>query len=77
MDRDYNLGSGYSFKILPGISWRDIGSLRLGVERIQLYKNLELNLSQAYYLRHSHYAYFPDVHYEAIESKIGLLYRFK
>jgi len=122
MGRDYNLGSGYSFKILPGVSWRDVGSLRLGVDRIQLYtwkgynknldfsqltkeevyhlniqgdkgntalttitaqmaiqlyKNLELNLSQAYYLRHSHYAYFPDVNYEAVESKIGLLYRFK
>jgi hypothetical protein len=121
-DRDYNLGSGYSFKILPGISWRDVGSLRLGVERIQLYawkgynknlnlsqlteeetyrlitqgdkgnaalttisaqmaiqlyKNLELNLSQTYYLRHSEYTYFPDVNFEAMDSKIGLLYRFK
>jgi len=120
--RDYNLGSGYSFKIFPGISWRDVGSLRLGIDRIQLYawngynknidlsqlteeqayhlvtqgdkgnaalttitaqmaiqlyKNLEMNLSQAYYLRRSHYVYFPDVSFEAIESKIGLLYRFK
>jgi hypothetical protein len=120
--RDYNIGSGYCFKIFPGISWRDIGSLRLGMDRIQLYtwkgydqnlpleklteketyyinaqgdkgnthlttitarltfqlyKNLVLNLHQAYYLRHSHYDYFPDVHYQAVESKIGLLYRFR
>jgi hypothetical protein len=122
IDRDYNMGSGYSFKILPGISWRNVVFLRLGVDRIQLYtwkgykkgldlsrlsheemiylnvqgdrgntalttitaemavqlyENLELNLSQAYYLRRSEYAHFPDVSYEAVESKIGLLYRFK
>ncbi|MDR1698748.1 MAG: DUF3943 domain-containing protein [Prevotellaceae bacterium] len=121
-NRDYNLGSGYCFKIFPGISWQDVGSLRLGIDRIhlytwkgydenlkifqlpeekimyldaqgdkgntylttitaqmiiQIYKNLELNLSQAYYLRHSHYAYFPDVRYQAIETKAGLLYRFR
>ena len=120
INRDYNFGSGYSFKIIPGISWQNIGSLRLGVDRIhlytwkgyekelnlsrlsekemlylnvqgdkgstalttitaemaiQLYKNLELNLSGAYYLRHSKYAYLPDVSYGVVESKVGLIYR--
>jgi len=122
LSRDYNLGSGYSVKIIPGISWRDVGLLRLKADRIQLYtwkgydknlnlsevtdmesykldaqgdrgntalttltaqltlqlyENLELNLSQAYYLRYSHYADFPDVKHEVVESKVGLLYRFK
>lgn len=122
IDRDYNLGSGYSFKFMPGISWRNMGSIRLEVDRIQLYtwkgyksslnlsrlsdeemvylnvqgdkgntalttvtakmtirlyEDLELNLSEAYYLRRSVYDYFPNVSYEAFESKIGLLYRFK
>ncbi|MCB9017660.1 MAG: DUF3943 domain-containing protein [Prevotellaceae bacterium] len=124
VDRDYNLGSGYSMLLLPGISWRRIGELRLSAERIQLFSwkgydkgtdfqkmshqemlhlnaqgdksntalstfalqlkinlikseigKLQISLSHIYYLRNTHYSYFPDVDYGVSESKIGIIYR--
>ncbi len=124
VDRDYNLGSGYSMLLLPGISWRRIGELRLSAERIQLFSwkgydkgtdfqkmshqemlhlnaqgdkgntalstfaiqlkinlikseigKLQISLSLIYYLRNTHYSYFPDVDYGVSESKIGIIYR--
>ena len=124
VDRDYNLGSGYSLLLLPGISWRSIGELRLSAERLQLFSwkgydrrtdfqkmshqemlhlnaqgdksntalstfalqlkinlikseigKLQISLSHIYYLRNTHYSYFPDVDYGVSESKIGIIYR--
>lgn len=36
---------------------------------------LQISLSHIYYLRNTHYSYFPDVDYGVSESKIGIIYR--
>ena len=42
---------------------------------MNLYEQLELNLSYTCYMRRSEYEYFPTVTYSASETKIGITYR--
>ncbi len=121
IDRDYNMGSGFSSKLYMEFfyktrlnfglrmedyrlfTWKgydpnvdisqltheeqlhlnaqgDKGNANLTIMRLdfnyRFKKRFTVSLETSYYLRNSHYKYFPDKEYQVIENKIGLGYVF-
>jgi hypothetical protein len=117
IDRDYNMGSGYSFKARTMMEFPRMGRfvLKLDYYRIFTFKGYEnkdltkinplylnaqgdrsnaelfvinpafflhlthawgIETSGSYYLRHTRYKYYRNMHANTFEVKVGLTYRF-
>lgn len=116
IDRNYNMGSGYSLKTATFLNFGSYGSFRFNVSNIRLFTwkgysdqdlqtkdplylnaqgdkgnvnllvlnpdirihlghHFTIGLDGLYYLRRTHYARHHDVHYETIETRLGLYWQ--